>query len=606
MDIRFFAPDDNPLLQYYLDAVKDLTEGQTRNMLFYLAQTKDVYDVPKAGTVFVSLSGTDVVLGDNNQPVAVSVNEEAMLAGGQVVDFLAGAQHTFSTDRTDADGWAGIEFAGKEPSPDTVEFDKTVDGQYGRLTWSVDAGKYVYTAYDPADESLTEAQRAAGVAVRGLVDGQKLTETFNYTVYDKNGESDSGQTVITIDGSSDGFIVNLQPGEMAQVHGNVVLQGDLSQILTTQDAGTIRYYIRYTDPDTHNTVDTFEGASGGNVELVETTYGRLVFSPDTGNYTFVPNGILQENEQKSLGIEVRAVLTTEGVVQDTGWRDYGIEITGINDAPVMQPDSVFLAFPGNEDPGALAWSDIDNNPSEQAGLFRFDARSASDEGSTADGLETVQGVYGNLTLNVNQGTFTYDLKEDAFTGDTHRVVDEFQVKVTDPGSDGQGANALESEEESLFVYGVDGGFLQDVDADMSNTITLPDDGKAYIIHGGAGDDTINLEGSAGQNILVWKSGDEGSETPAMDTILNFSKGLEGDALDLRGLLDGLKAADVGGSAKDLISFEVADGNTTINIGAVDDPGGQVVQQIVLSNVELSTSEGAGYEQLAQQILLITS
>jgi VCBS repeat-containing protein len=559
------------------------------------------------GKLHIAVTGTDVILGDNNLPVTVSVNEDALLAGGQVVDFLSGAQHTYSTGRTDAGGWQGIEFGDKEPTPGTVEFDKTVDGQYGRLTWSGVAGKYVYTAYDPADASLTEAQRAAGVAVRGLVDGPTLTETFTYTVYDKNGESDSGRTVITIDGKSDGFSVTLPDGASVAVTEGGVLDVQLSAFISTQDAGTIRYYIRYTDPDTGNTVDTYLNASGGAVELVETTYGRLLFSPGTGNYAFVPNGILQEGEQKSLDIKVRAVLTTEGVEQDTDWRAYGIEITGVNDAPVMQPDSIFLAFLGNDAPGALAWTDIDNNPSEQAGMFRLDARSeaSGDAGSTADGLETVHGMYGDLTLNVNQGAFTYDLKEDVFTGDTHRVVDEFQVKVTDPGSDGQGAHALESGEESLFIYGVDGGFLQGADA--MDTITLPDAGKAYIIHGGAGDDTIDLTGSTGQNVLVWKSGDEGSEaSPAMDTILNFNAGPAGDALYLRGLLDGLKAADVGGSAKDLISFEVADGNTTINIGAVDDPGGQVVQQIVLSNVELDTSNGAGYDQLAHQILLITS
>ncbi|MDR2161695.1 MAG: type I secretion C-terminal target domain-containing protein, partial [Desulfovibrio sp.] len=185
----------------------------------------------------------------------------------------------------------------------------------------------------------------------------------------------------------------------------------------------------------------------------------------------------------------------------------------------------------------------------------------------------------------------------------HRVIDQFEVKVTD---DGVGGEHKATGEGLLSIYAVDGDLVERGDGDDLIFDFGPDNDLSHIIQAGAGNDTINLGNTSNQNILVWEEGDANSSagSPAVDTIIDFTAGKEGDALDLRGLLDDL-AGDSGKSAVDLVSFALdGEGNTVINIAGAANPA-QPVQQIVLQDVELNYTNGS-YEELNQQILLITS
>ena len=64
-----------------------------------------------------------------------------------------------------------------------------------------------------------------------------------------------------------------------------------------------------------------------------------------------------------------------------------------------------------------------------------------------------------------------------------------------------------------------------------------------LLLGGSGNDT--LTGGLGADVFAWRLGDQGSTgTPARDVITDFSPG-QGDALDLRDLLQGETAANLG-------------------------------------------------------------
>ncbi|MBL4762416.1 MAG: calcium-binding protein [Gammaproteobacteria bacterium] len=115
-----------------------------------------------------------------------------------------------------------------------------------------------------------------------------------------------------------------------------------------------------------------------------------------------------------------------------------------------------------------------------------------------------------------------------------------------------------------------------------NDILQGGDGNDRLI-GGAGDDS--LIGGLGIDIFALEAGDQGtSTTPAVDTIVDFTVGTNGDVLDLSDMLQSEEL----GSLDDYLSFsyDSGTGDTTINV----DPSGVsagVTQQVVLTGVDLT-------------------
>ncbi|CAK7055029.1 MAG: hypothetical protein DELT_01179 [Desulfovibrio sp.] len=606
IDMALLESGYSAQLAAFHDYIRNLSEDQRQNLMFFQMQTDDHEGIASSDKILISVTGTDVVLGDNNLPVELSVTEDNAL----LVDLLSGAKHTVvnstdSTSRTDSDGWDRFEFTNGGGQVGSAAVDgHTIDGTYGQLVWDEGTSKYTYQVY--AD--------SRGDAVRAMTDGQVMTETFNYTVYDKNNESDSGQLEITINGKSDGFTTSVPNTPLLVTEGT---QGDvnLGDLINSADNGTMRYCIKYTAPGGAVVETTYDTVNP--METIETQWGRLVFSPTTGAYTFIPNGILQHGDTMTLNFQVMGVLISVAAdgstkTQDTGWISYPVKIEGVNDAPETGDNFFFAA--SNYETGVLSWTDIDNNVADTG--FQFDGWSegaSGDTGSSSNGLETILGDYGTLVLTEETGTYTYTLNANAFDGGGSRVIDEFGITVTDPG-DSDGNNTETSLPGTLTVYGVNGEYKAGTTGNDGWTIT---DGKSHIIHGGQGNDTINLAGSAHENVLVWRDGDASESSPAIDTIIGFAKDTnladntdgranEGDILDLRGLLTEIMNEDSSNTLNDLISFEVSDGNTTINIGSASDPS-TPVQQIVLQGTALTandTSNGT-YEELASQIMLIT-
>ncbi len=115
------------------------------------------------------------------------------------------------------------------------------------------------------------------------------------------------------------------------------------------------------------------------------------------------------------------------------------------------------------------------------------------------------------------------------------------------------------------------------------------------INGGAGNDL--LSGSGGIDFFTWNTGDEGTANAvATDTISDFSLGIMGDVIDLRGLLPDAAS----NSLDEYLSFSFADGNTTIGVSTT--AGGDVVQNITLTSVDVSAVYGTtDVTQLTNQL-----
>jgi VCBS repeat-containing protein len=347
------------------------------------------------------------------------------------------------------------------------------------------------------------------------------------------------------------------------------------------------------------------------METIPTLWGMLSFAPSTGSYTFIPSGILQEGESHTLNIQIRVALTTDGQVQDSGWHDYPLELQGINNAPVLPAlleSQAGVAYDGASGWQALNWTDVDNSLTEQSGKFHIDVWSdkTGDAGTIIGAQETVRGEYGDLTMNSDQGIYQYTLHADAFVGGEHRVVDEFMVTVTDPGSDGAGANAATSDPAGLFVFGVDGGII--TGSDGGETLSLPGSSdKAFVFNAGGGNDTIDLTNTSHENVLVWNKSDVAAGETARDVVIDFhGRSTDdpedlGDILDLRSLLDGQDT--------ECISFKVEGEDVIISIETVRDAS-VATQNIVLAdaatNLGMNAIPEGDYEELAKHIFLLTN
>jgi Ca2+-binding RTX toxin-like protein len=136
-------------------------------------------------------------------------------------------------------------------------------------------------------------------------------------------------------------------------------------------------------------------------------------------------------------------------------------------------------------------------------------------------------------------------------------------------------------------------------------------GNDYI-NGGAGDDTITsgagndlLVGGTGSDTFVWHLADVGvAGVPAKDTISDFSiasKATGGDAIDLRDLLQGENHTTGTGNLTDFLHFSKSGSDTIIDVKATG-ASGEVTQQIVLSNVDLTANSSLNDQAIIQDLL----
>ncbi|MDR2123567.1 MAG: VCBS domain-containing protein, partial [Desulfovibrio sp.] len=615
MSVNFFAPDaDNPELAAFMEALKNLSENEARNMMFFAAQTKDAAGASNSAFNYISVTGSDVLPAG----LDVSLNEAALLNAdehGLATGVGAASSHTVGTARHTAAGWDTEDTDADHATADNG-FTLRADGAYGYLEWN--GTDYAYHLYEAGDikngEELTQAQvNALRQELARMVDGQSKEEHFSVTMVDKNGESKTGTVNVTVKGQDTNFAESIDTSGVLTATGeHAVFSNALAQVFNIQDAyDSLTYRLEVNGvvyPTAAQTGDRvlIQVAEGG------TNYGQIVFFPKTGEYSFESNGKLVHGQELPIEISAWAEVvnaghsgfipgtTTPGYA--TPHVDLDLTVTGVNDAPLVFTLSG-LAEAGGDIIGGISWLDPDNAVSDPSIVsISYNGQAAAIASNPSDAYtHEIEGDYGSLLYNEQSGAYHYKRNGDAFADGEHRVIDQFKVAVTDNGVDGEYKATGEGE---LSIYAVDGNYEKGTAGVDTISFDLISQNLSHIIQAGGGNDIINLENTSNQNILVWNAGDAaGGGSPVVDTVNGFAKGLEGDALDLRGILDDL-AGDSGKTAADLVSFAVENGKTTINIGGADNPA-QPVQQIVLDSVELNYSNGS-YEELAQQILLITS
>ncbi|WP_213955075.1 VCBS domain-containing protein [Variovorax sp. dw_954] len=322
----------------------------------------------------------------------------------------------------------------------------TVDlvGLYGTLTFDRN-GSYRYTVDN--DNPLVQALR---------LNGQTLTESFQYTMTDQAGATDTATATptltVTIQGANDtpvafndeggaveaGGVNNGTPGSVAT--GNVLANDtDVDTVAngeTKNDTG-----IRAL-PEGDRGPMTPVPPSGGI--SIAGTYGTLLVFAN-GDYIYTPD----DNNPLVQGL--RAGQTLEEIFSytdtDTGGlndlANLRIVITGANDTPVAVDDAATAveaggtlnATPGTDPAGNVLANDTDSDTGDTKTVTEFRTGAEAAAGTAGTFGTELRGAYGWLTLNAD-GSYSYRVDNNqaevqALRTSANTLTDNFSYTVTD-------------------------------------------------------------------------------------------------------------------------------------------------------------------------------
>ena len=276
---------------------------------------------------------TVTVVGANDTPIISGVDTGAVEEDGveaatgqlEVTDWDAGDTHTWSVNG--------------DPEGDYGAFNVGQDG-----TWAYDL------------DSSAAAVQALGV-------GETLTETFVVLVTDSAGATDEQTVTITITGSNDAPVIDVE---------NSVLTGALTEVTDladneNNDVLTVSGSIAYSDPDANDAAPTVtvapvvdDGSYLGDITLTPAVGGAIgwTFEADDSVLDSLPEGAVLTQEYVVTVTDDAGAVTTETVT---------ITLVGKNDAPETTDDASLIAV-GDTAVLDVTANDTDADTGEAANL----------------------------------------------------------------------------------------------------------------------------------------------------------------------------------------------------------------------------------------------
>ncbi|MDR2574061.1 MAG: VCBS domain-containing protein [Desulfovibrio sp.] len=352
--------------------------------------------------------------------------------------YITGGGQINLSDFVDADG-------------DTVRLsvapDKDGDGHADRGGQAYAVGEYG-TLFIKSDGSYEYRLNNNMGAVQGLKDGEFLEDHFVVIADDGYGGKVEIPINVKVEGTNDNPVLSLNDLTGQQYGAGVSLNMVEGQVSVGGKA--VATDVDKSDTDFEFSLkDGARGADGmwhldayadidadGDGQPDHIKVGEFVLDPATGEYKFIPNDNLSHlkgGEQISVKAEV-VVESSDGHGHSGGTDSatVTVNITGTNDAPIMQPVVIEMT----EDSGNYVASgnlasitvDPDAAPGEQGPSFTVQAGN----GVVQTGPNTWEGKYGTLTLNTD-GTYTYTMHNDKAQSlaEGEHAQDEFTVIVKD-------------------------------------------------------------------------------------------------------------------------------------------------------------------------------
>ena len=273
------------------------------------------------------------IIGANDAITAV--NDTDSVNEGEAVTRGPTSEYSLDYDDTDIDGGntylthqiTEIRTGSSEGSGTAGTIGDPLTGTYGRLTVHAD-GSYTYQA----NNDIT-------VSGSRLVSGQSVTDTFNYTVSDTDGDTDIAVLTITINGTNeaptaaDDFnTITVGGSAISKTSGNGALSNDADMEGDTVTVNGIR------------TGDDGETGTTGTVGSSLTgSFGNLTLNSD-GSYSYeldANNTDLQTISTGEYLYETFTYTITDEAGQ-TSTAQITIRIEGVNDAPNAVDDKETL------------------------------------------------------------------------------------------------------------------------------------------------------------------------------------------------------------------------------------------------------------------------
>jgi VCBS repeat-containing protein len=417
-------------------------------------------------------------------------------------------------------------------------------GTYGQLTIAAN-GSYTYVANQDAADALDP--------------GDVVTDTFNYTVSDGQGETDIAVLTITVNGINDTPVADAETGSV-----------DTTQTLTVTD-GTSDLLHGDTDADASASLSVSSivaTTASGSATAVNpgTAYnsGYTSVTGSKGTLRVGADGTYQYIAGSSTGTDVFTYTLSDGTATHTA--TLTITVNSSNNAPSATDDTDAV----NEDATITESSgskllvaddtDADGNTLTVTQIAVTGGGNSSVTSSTTHSNGTsITGTYGTLVVGAN-GSYTYtadqSAADDLDASDT--VTDSFTYTISD-GTDTDTATLI------ITVTGINDAPVADnetgsVNEDATLTVT---DGTSDVLHGDTdADDSASLTVSAIRTGAEDGSGTSGSIgsglTGTYGTLTLAADGTYTYAAD-QSAADDLDASD---TATDVFTYTLSDGTAT--------------------------------------------
>ena len=439
---------DQKIFQYDLPTGFDLTNAALKgNVSHGLSYMTGFTFKPDGSQLFLARSGFGkIVTYDTASPFELTdVNGEH---SGDVIN-------TSSTDNYDTDPDSdtltvtAIRVGSSEGAGTAGSIGSALDGTYGQLTIAAN-GSYTYVANKDAADALDA--------------GDVVTDTFNYTVSDGQGETDIAVLTITVNGINDTPVAQNDVGVIVEDGTLTVANSANANLSGSYDAtGEHSGDVIDTSSSSHTDSDADASASltvtairvgssegsgtAGSIGSALTgTYGQLTIAAD-GSYSYVANQDLAD----ALDVGDSVTDTFNYTLSDGTATDIGvitITILGANDDPTAVNDTGYIKEGGTltvansaaansgtstgNHTGDMTDNDTDDDASSTATITSITAALGDAQTTFSSNSETVTGAYGTLTIN-SDGSYSYAANSNISgldAGDAN-VTDVFTYIVSD-------------------------------------------------------------------------------------------------------------------------------------------------------------------------------
>ncbi|USZ51647.1 VCBS domain-containing protein [Halomonas sp. DN3] len=439
-----------------------------------------------------------------------------------------------------------------------------------------DTAKYG-TFTDNGDGTWSYSVDADNAEVQALKQGEKLTETFSYTVSDDEGDTSSATLTITINGVDDDVpTIEIpdgngpdgsdpdDPASVAGDHSLVEASGDKTPVSTMTveaDAGITSVTLTDKDGKAENIMGAQEGDDSTHVTIVGDHGSMTVTDYDAASgeitYFYTENGLRADHSGSDPVLDSFA-LTVSDNEGDSSSAD--LEINILDTAPVAEDDANVIeenatsvsanVIDGVGDPAVGA--DIQGEDKPDVTTISSDNVSGSSASVPATGEVSIQGQYGTLTIAAD-GSYSYSLDNtnatvQALKGDSAALNEVFSYTLKDLDDDTSSATL------TITINGVD---------DDVPTIEIPDG------NGPDGSDPDDPASVAGDHSVVEASGDK---TPVSTMTVAADAGITSVTL-----------TDKDGKAENIMGAQ--EGNDSTHVTIVGDHG-----SVTVTNYDAASGE----------------